>query len=506
MKYFCALLLIAAPALGVDADATIQSISLTGAQNYQLSQGLVAQLQRLIGQKFNQQALDDLARGIGNELGGHSVSQKVTSGDQPDQVRVVLEVLPQGEARQGSGEEPELNVNARYTVEDVHLTGPDQRKLTKELKQELQKLVGEKFNQEALDELKRRIKKELRIGSITQKVTRGEKPEHVKVELELSSGQDREAEINLSKVVYHAKQGWSATVVGDFNIAPQTSLLLGIASNGDDLLERYAGLMAGFESKRVVTDRLRLRFLFQTFHEQWNRATLAALESANDGPGIYRTRKSFEPTLTVSLARPLTLSAGTSLQLVQTQFPTARTEAANAAVGGLRYHQRFEDSQNNKHDLEASYEVRAAGRTFDSDFVYTRHQFHAGYKIAGPRQAVVSSFTLGRLSGRAPLYERYSVGNSTTLRGWNKFDVSPLGGDRVVNHSLEYRHAIDGREEPVASLIAFYDVGAVWNHGERAVVRHAVGGGVRIDMFFLTLAFPVRSGRMEPIFMMGTTF
>ena len=59
---------------------------------------------------------------------------------------------------------------------------------------------------------------------------------------------------------------------------------------------------------------------------------------------------------------------------------------------------------------------------------------------------------------------------------------------------------------PVASLIAFYDVGAVWNHGERAVARHAVGGGVRIDLFFLTLAFPVRSGRMEPIFMVGTNF
>ena len=86
MKYFCVLWLIASPALGVEGGATVESISLTGAQNYRLSQGLVEQIQRLIGEKFNQPALDDLARGIGNELGGYSVSQKVTPGDQPEQI------------------------------------------------------------------------------------------------------------------------------------------------------------------------------------------------------------------------------------------------------------------------------------------------------------------------------------------------------------------------------------------------------------------------------------
>ena len=32
----------------------------------------------------------------------------------------------------------------------------------------------------------------------------------------------------------------------------------------------------------------------------------------------------------------------------------------------------------------------------------------------------------GVLTGTAPLFERFSLGNTTTLRGWNKYDLAPL--------------------------------------------------------------------------------
>ena len=42
------------------------------------------------------------------------------------------------------------------------------------------------------------------------------------------------------------------------------------------------------------------------------------------------------------------------------------------------------------------------------------------------------------MNGRAPLFERFTLGDSRTLRGWSKFDVAPVGGSRVAHGSLEY--------------------------------------------------------------------
>ena len=60
----------------------------------------------------------------------------------------------------------------------------------------------------------------------------------------------------------------------------------------------------------------------------------------------------------------------------------------------------------------------------------------------------------GGITGDAPLFERFTLGDSTTLRGWNKFDIAPAGGDRVFHQSLEYRYHGFG---------VFLDSGSVWN-------------------------------------------
>ncbi len=352
---------------GVDPRYTVETISLTGAQNFQLSRELVDDIQRLVGQRFDQQALDELVAAVGNELRGHSVTYKVAPGDQPEHVRIVLEVAPRPEAPAAS-EPAQINVNERYTIEDVQLTGIDRKRLSDRLREDLRKLIGARFSQQALDDILRRLRREVRPRRVAQKVLRGDKPEHVKVEIEVIRRRAEEAALHLSKFLYHSKQGWSAKAIGDASIGRNTSLIGGLVSDGDDRLERYAGIVAGFEAKQVATERVRLRFLFETYHQIWNRATLTALTSRPDLPGIYRTRQNFEPTLVVTPARGLSLTAGASLQLVRTQFPAAHTEAANAAVGGLQYRPRWEDPAGNRHDLDLGYEVRAAGRTLHSDF------------------------------------------------------------------------------------------------------------------------------------------
>ena len=72
----------------------------------------------------------------------------------------------------------------------------------------------------------------------------------------------------------------------------------------------------------------------------------------------------------------------------------------------------------------------------------------------------------GGISGDAPLFERFSLGDSRTLRGWDKYDIAPAGGDRMFHTSLEYRYR---------GLALFLDSGSVWDDGSDARVRVAAG-------------------------------
>ncbi len=400
----------------------------------------------------------------------------------------------------GRGQQ-DANVNSRYTIEAIELSGKRPCRMTSGLQSAVHGLVGEKFDQSALDDLARRIRKELRLKSVSQKVVRGSQPEFVRVVFEVTERKVN-FDVSIPKFVYHSRQGWTSSVEGETAVGPNV-FGGGLISDGDELVERFGGLRARYENRKLGTERVRLGFLFESYHEQWNQATLDALEASKtptgeqEVPGIYRTRQNFQPTLTVELAKPLTLSVGTSMERFQTQFPAARTEAANAVVNTLRYHRQVEDSGVNRHDLEAGYTLRAATKLLSSDFVYARHEWNAYYSFTRGAHTILTHMTAGLLSGRAPLYERFVLGNSSTLRGWNKFDLDPLGGDRVAHNSLEYRYRY---------FEVFYDTGSVWNHDRAAIVRHSLGVGLRKDGFSLAVAFPVRDGHAEPMFMVGMNY
>jgi outer membrane protein assembly factor BamA len=95
------------------------------------------------------------------------------------------------------------------------------------------------------------------------------------------------------------------------------------------------------------------------------------------------------------------------------------------------------------------------------------------------------------------LYEQFVLGNATFLRGWNKFEIDPWGGNRFVHNSVEYRYGV---------FQVFYDTGAVWESGQAAIPRHSVGVGLRQSAFFLAIAVPVRDSRLDPIFMVGMNY
>jgi outer membrane protein assembly factor BamA len=131
------------------------------------------------------------------------------------------------------------------------------------------------------------------------------------------------------------------------------------------------------------------------------------------------------------------------------------------------------------------------------------------------------SFQGGQIYGNAPLFERFSLGNTSTLRGWNKFDIAPAGGNRMVYASVQYgfgKPEIDydldlNRQKAIGHIglgfHLFYDVGAVGNSGFPMQAKHSAGfgfGAPNASSFFIELGFPIRSSNVEPIFTMGFRF
>jgi len=385
------------------------------------------------------------------------------------------------------------NVNTRLIVESVQIYGRGSAKLSDPLRTEIDHVAGQNFDPPLLDRLRDRIKQELHVPDVRMHVAKGGMPDHVIVNFEIGVEREKRFDLDLSRFLYHSKQGWSGQGHATINIH-ENAFSFGMVSDGDRLSERYAGIQAGYERRHVGTDRLRLRFDFSSYHQQWNQATLLEAEPGD----IYRTRTHFSPTGTVVILEPLELDFGVDFARYRLSLPVANTESSNAVVSTLRYHQRWGSAKDQgEHDLRASYSVRAATHFLESDPVFARHQAEARYRFRRGHQDLSVGFLAGTISGRAPLFERFVLGNAETLRGWNKFDLDPLGASHVAHGSIDYIYR---------GFLVFYDTGAVWDRPEEREQKQSLGLGCRKSGFQLAVAFPVKNGSVNPVFYAGMNF
>ena len=351
---------------------------------------------------------------------------------------------------------------------------------------------GPKFDPAAVDKISSRLSKEVH-RKVERRLERGTKPEHVKVVL--SAPRVFEADADVTKLAYHSKHGWTGGVQSDFDLKG-LEFRAGVQSDSDRLLERFAGYNLGIS--RRVGDRVRVRFDFESFHQQWNATTLRALDEHPDVAGIYRERYHMAPNVSVVLMEPLTLTFGVDIQHFQTQFPAARFEASNAVTTTLRYRRRWE-SDASRQEVDAGYGLRAATRSLDSDYAYTRHAVTAEYKGEVRNNSFSVSFLAGAMNGRAPLFERFTLGRLSHAPRLEQ--VRYRAGGRLTCCAR-----IVGIYIPLG-WASFYDTGAVWDREEKASVKHSVGlslGGH--EGFFIAVAFPLRSGSVQPLFILGTNF
>lgn len=410
----------------------------------------------------------------------------------------------------GGIQDSDLNVNTQYTVDAVTLWGKGWRtdltadhtstdehtkKMSPGLRRDLIGLIGKRLNPDSLDALAGRLRKELGAREVDHRLQRGDTPNHVRVEFQVKPPHVQ-FDTTLTKFAYNSIAGWSGGGEAGITVHDH-SFTFGMVSDGDTMAERFAGVTARYEDHHLGSDKLDFRLDFETYHEQWNNNSIAAAADAQDVTNaVYRARQNVQPMLAMTLAKPLTLEVGASFERFQEETPGAPFLAANALVADLRYHRMLE-SDAYPQEIEADYALRSANRTMASDFVYTSHAWKVRYRISHGKQSVTDTMSAGLITGRAPISDRFLLGNSTMLAGWNKYDLDPIGGNRMAYNSVEYRYGL---------FDAFYDTGAIWDAGQTAIARHAIGVGLRESVFTLAVAFPVRGGKIEPIFIMGLLY
>jgi hypothetical protein len=398
-----------------------------------------------------------------------------------------------------------VNVNSRYIVEAVDLNGYNSTKLSDPLKDRIQAMIGRPYDTEAIEEIAGQLRKEIRAKAVAPHIARGSNQESIRLVYDVTR-RTAGLDISVPKFLYHSKQGWSGQMEATVTVSRNQTVAFGIVSDGDELVERYTGFNARFDNTHVGTDKVRFQFLFESYHEQWNGATTSAVENprgmtrqeALESPDIYRSRKNFQPLFTFVIAKPLQLTVGASLMEMSEDIPAIRPESSHALLVGLRYHKQLGTTEDILQTFDSNYEFKSALQGIGSDFVYTKHRWQGGYSFTKGHHTVTDIVSAGSISGRAPVYERFVVGTSSLLRGWNRYEIDPVGGNRLLHNSVEYRYKMAG---------VFYDCGSLWNQGRVPNLLHSVGIGLHQSIFSVAVAVPLRSdGRFEPTLLVGMNY
>lgn len=484
------------PVHGQEADApegaVIESAEVSGIDRDQLSPGLRQDIDALKGTPLDRARTGALAARIEEERPEVVTAVRAVARPNGD-ARVVFLV-----ARISDDTDLAENINARYAVEGVEIAGVPESDVSQALRDRLQSLVGRPLDTQAADEMSDSLRAELPGHEVKRRIARGTARGQIRVVFEITTIEIPWIRFtpSRSKIVYHEVQHWS--VVTDIPIGNRDHRFgLGLVwANNDDLIEEYSGFRLKVESRKLGTERLGASMEFSRFNQTWQDATLAALALDASIPEAYRTRLTVDPTVTFAFTPNVRVSGGASISDLESLSASPNSQMANAWVAGVGGDQQWLDSGND-HRVEGGYQLRAAAGALGSDLVYKRHTGQARYAYKRGRSAILAGLSLGYITGQAPLFERFTLGDSSTLRGWNKFDLAPAGGDRMWHQSLEYRYRAGA---------VFLDAGSVWNPGTANQARLSAGFGLHTDHLFLTAGFPLNADGKGVMFMAGVRF
>ena len=160
---------------------------------------------------------------------------------------------------------------------------------------------------------------------------------------------------------------------------------------------------------------------------------------------------------------------------------------------GLDFQHSTADNLLNAHrGYQLALHSEQAGRLLPGSFQYTAWSADGRHYLPlGDNMTVASRLQLGNLrpygdeEANVPFSKRYFLGGATSIRGWGRYEVSPLsesgfpvGGDSMLAFSEELRARLRGN----LGGVLFLDGGNVWAKSMGFVLsdlRYAIGPGLR---------------------------
>jgi outer membrane protein assembly factor BamA len=171
---------------------------------------------------------------------------------------------------------------------------------------------------------------------------------------------------------------------------------------------------------------------------------------------------------------------------------TGQQDGTLNAVGFDLQHSTADNLLNAHNGYQVAFHTEQAGRIVPGTFNYYaisadgRHYLPIGGSVVlASRLQLGNIQPVGDDQANIPFSKRYFLGGSTSVRGWGRYEISPLsqsglpiGGDAMLAFSEELRAILQGN----LGGVLFLDGGNVWaksfgfqmNH-----LRYAVGPGLR---------------------------
>jgi hypothetical protein len=489
-------LLVATPQASTDQKPVvpegtiITSATVTGFDIDRLSPGLREAINGLAGAPLKQERLDELAARL--------------EAERPRYVAAVRAAMdPDGQARvffvMGRRDDPlrDDNVNLRYVVEHADIRGIPEADQPPALLDDLRALIGKRLDSAEASRVQQRIERDLPDYEVSRRIQRGSEVGRIRIVYEA-----RRKELPRwlrfeplrSNYVYHSEQGGGALV--ELGMGNRTVRVTPFAAfdNADDLVEEYSGYGLRVETRKLGTRRLGASFEWSRFDHDWRPATLDAVALRSDIPAPYDRRSTITPMVKFAFTPEVSVAAGVSVSELEPLFPATDSRMANAAVASIDFDRHWSDDSDATHAVVATFGVRAGSRQLESDLSYRRYLAQGSYRFGLGRHHVQATAMAGGITGDAPLFERFTLGDSTTLRGWDKYQIAPAGGDRVIYSSIEYRYT---------GLALFLDVGSVWDAGTERRVRVSTGFGFHAGPAFLVLGFPLNTETVRAVVTVG---
>jgi len=161
------------------------------------------------------------------------------------------------------------------------------------------------------------------------------------------------------------------------------------------------------------------------------------------------------------------------------------------AIGFDFQHSTADNLLNAHRGYQVAFHAEQAGKFLPGSYNYYglsadgRH-----YLPMGDRYVIASRLQLGNIDPvgidqlNVPLSKKYFLGGATSIRGWGRFEVSPLveglpvGGNSMLAFSEELRAAVHGN----LGAVVFLDAGNVWENSfdfKLGDLRYAIGAGIR---------------------------